>query len=127
MSADLRAAIAAANRKFMESFSLGDAAALAGYYTADAQLLPPSSDFVQGPGPIEQFWMGAIQMGIKKADLSTVELEHHGDTAIEIGKYSLSGEGGQSLDHGKYLVVWRNDGGAWKLHRDIWTSSVTPG
>jgi hypothetical protein len=22
-----------------------------------------------------------------------------------------------------YIVVWRNDSGSWKLHRDIWTTS----
>ena len=28
-----------------------------------------------------------------------------------------------TADSGKYLVVWKNDGGSWKLHRDIWTTS----
>jgi hypothetical protein len=28
------------------------------------------------------------------------------------------------IDEGKYVVVWKRVGGQWKLHRDIWTSSV---
>ncbi len=66
-------------------------------------------------------------MGIKTARLETLELESHGETAVEVGKYTLGGGEGQTLDQGKYVVVWKNDGGAWKLHRDIWTSSLPAG
>jgi uncharacterized protein (TIGR02246 family) len=124
MSQDVRAAIAAANQKFMDTFARQDAAGVAGLYTGDAQLLPANSDFVTGTSAIEEFWGGAIGMGIRSAELQTVELEAHGDTAVEVGKYALGGEGGLALDNGKYVVIWKNDGGTWKLHRDIWTSSV---
>jgi hypothetical protein len=33
-----------------------------------------------------------MDMGIKAAELETVKLEGRGDTAIEIGEYTLSGE-----------------------------------
>ena len=33
---------------------------------------------------------------------------------------------GKAIDHGKYLVIWRNQDGQWHLHRDIFTSSVAP-
>ncbi len=127
MSSDAHAAIAAANRRFMDSFSQGDAAGIAALYTRDGQLLPGNSDFVTGIPAIEGFWKGAMDMGIKTANLESLELEVHGETAVEVGKYTLEAEGGQTLDHGKYVVVWRNDGGTWKLHRDIWNSSLPPG
>jgi ketosteroid isomerase-like protein len=28
------------------------------------------------------------------------------------------------MDRGKYIVVWKDEGGKWKLHRDIWNSSL---
>jgi uncharacterized protein (TIGR02246 family) len=124
MSSELRAAIAASNQKFMDTFARGDAAGMARLYTSNGQLLPANSDFVTGSAAIERFWGGAMGMGIKSAHLETVELEDHGDTALEVGKYSLGGEGGQTLDQGKYVVVWKTEGGEWKLHRDIWTSSM---
>jgi len=52
--------------------------------------------------------------------------ESHGDTAIDIGKYTLSGEAGNVMDSGKYVVILKQEGGQWKLHRDIWNSSLTP-
>jgi ketosteroid isomerase-like protein len=30
---------------------------------------------------------------------------------------------GSVADAGKYIVIWKKDGGTWKLHRDIWTTS----
>ena len=127
MSPDVHAVIAAANQKFMETFARQDAAGMAGLYTGDGQLLPANSDFVTGTEAIEQFWGGAMAMGMKTAKLETIELESHGDTAVEVGRYTLGGEGGQTLDQGKFVVVWKNDGGDWKLHRDIWTSSLPAG
>jgi hypothetical protein len=55
--------------------------------------------------------------------LETIDVEAHGDTAIEIGRYRLLAAGDVVADQGKYIVVWKNDNGAWKLHRDIWTTS----
>jgi ketosteroid isomerase-like protein len=57
--------------------------------------------------------------------LEIVEAEDHGDTAVEIGRYTLSG-GGQVMDRGKYLVIWKQKDGQWQLHRDIWNTHVPP-
>jgi ketosteroid isomerase-like protein len=126
IAADPRTEIEAGNRRFMEAFSRGDAPSIAQLYTASAQLLPAHSDFVTGPTAIQRFWQGAMDMGLKEAVLETLELDAHGDTAHEVGRYTLKTAGGQVADAGKYLVVWKQEGGAWKLHRDIWTTSQLP-
>jgi ketosteroid isomerase-like protein len=108
----------------MNTFNRGDGAGMGGLYTENGQLLPPNSDIVSGHAAISAFWQGAMDMGIKTAKLETIELEGQGDEAIEIGKYILSGEGGASIDSGKFLVIWRKEGERWKLHRDIWNSSM---
>jgi len=125
--ADIRSAIAATNQNFMVMFGAGDAAGMAKAYTANGMLLPPQSDFVTGPDAIQAFWQGAMDMGLKDVKLETAELEILGETAIEVGKYTLSLVNGQVADAGKYVVIWKNDGGSWKLHRDMWNTSKTPG
>lgn len=115
-------AIAAANRNFMDTFARGDAQGMAALYTADGALLPTNSGTVQGQDAIAEFWGGAMGMGIETATLETVELEGDGSTAIEVGRYALGG-GGETVDEGKYIVIWKNEDGAWKLHRDIWNTS----
>lgn len=64
-------------------------------------------------------------MGFKAVRLETIEVVGGKETAIEIGKYLLSGETGNIMDRGKYVVVWQQVGGRWKLHRDIWNSSIS--
>ena len=123
MAVDTRTQIGSANSEFMKAFKRGDASAMANLYTAEAQLLPANSDFVRGPAAIRAFWQGVIDLGLKDASLETIEVEAHGDTAIEVGRYRLMAAAGAVADHGKYLVVWKNDSGTWKLHRDIWTTS----
>ena len=126
VSPEIKHAIAAANENFMTNFQQGDAAGVASLYTEDGQVLPPGSDFVTGRSAIQQFWQGAMDMGIKVVKLETVELDGQGDTAIETGKYTLTGEGGQIIDTGKYMVVWKQQEREWRLHRDIWNTSLPP-
>jgi uncharacterized protein (TIGR02246 family) len=123
MTSDIRAQIESANAQIGNAFKRGDATALANFYTSEAQLLPANSDFVQGAAAIRTFWQSAIDTGLTGASLETIEVEGHGDTAIEIGRYRLLAADDVVADQGKYIVVWKNDNGAWKLHRDIWTTS----
>ena len=125
-SSEVQAAIEAADEVFMATFERGDTAALADLYTENGQLLPAGSDFVTGKEAVQNFWQGAMEMGIKSVKLETIEVEGHGDTAIEEGKYTLRGESGNVMDRGKYIVIWKQQVGQWKLHRDIWTTSLTP-
>ncbi len=124
---DIRAAVAAGNQRFMIAVNRGDAAAMAAVYSSDAKVLPPGGEPVGGPAAIEAFWHGALQLGIKSARLETDEVELQGARAIEIGRYTLEGEAGRVLDRGKYLVVWRQEAGEWRLHRDIWNSNGSAG
>ncbi len=116
--------ITTANEQFMSAFRQQDAAGLAQLYTEKAELFPPRSDVITGREGTQSFWQGVMDMGIKAARLETVEVEDYGDTAFEVGRYTLEGAGGQVLDRGKYIVIWKQDGGQWKLHRGIWNSSI---
>ena len=124
MPTEVRNAIAATNAKFLEAFRQGDAAGLAATYTSNGQALPTNSDIIEGKTALQGFWQAALDMGLKSGTLDTIELDDCGDTVIEVGKYTLQVAGGQTVDEGKYLVVWKQEGGQWKWHRDIWNSSL---
>jgi uncharacterized protein (TIGR02246 family) len=123
MTSDTRREIESANAQFMSAFKRSDATAIGNLYTTGARLLPANSDFVRGTAAIRAFWQNVMNMGLKSASLETIEVEAHGDTAIEVGRYRLLAAGDALVDHGKYIVVWKNDNGTWKLHLDIWTTS----
>ena len=123
-SAETHDAIVAAQEQFMTAFGNSDDAALAALYTEDAQLMPSNSDFVSGNEAVQAFWKSVFDMGITNATLETLEVEGMGDTAYEVGKYTLFTEGEQVADSGKYIVIWKMMDGQWKLHRDIWNTSM---
>ena len=114
-----------ADDAFEKNFNQGNAAGIAELYTNDGMLLPTGSDFIKGKEAIRDFWQGAMNLGLKEAKLDILEVELQGDTVVEVGRYQLKGAGDEVLDQGKYLVVWKQEEGQWRLHRDIWNTSRT--
>ncbi|MFC1525825.1 YybH family protein [Candidatus Latescibacterota bacterium] len=123
-SAEIREAIVAADRVFSDTYRRGDAAGMGSLYTESGQLMPPNSDFVTGREGIQAAFQSFMDMGVKEIKLEALEVEGYGDTATEVGKYTLEAEAGSVIDQGKYIVIWKQEAGAWQLHRDIFNSSM---
>jgi uncharacterized protein (TIGR02246 family) len=122
---EVRSAIEAANAQFSAAAAKGDGAGLAALYAADGQVLPAGSDAIRGRDAIQKFWQGALDSGIAGVGLKTVEIFGQSPTVTEAGQYELSDKAGKVLDHGKYIVIWRREGGHWKLLRDMFSTNVT--
>lgn len=94
--------------------------ALDDVYTADARVLPPGSDLVQGRAQIKVFWQQAVEgLGVTDVKLTTVSAEAAGDSIIEVGRADLTLKESQIVTV-KYVVQWKQEGGTWKWHTDIW-------
>ena len=118
-----QAGIDATNRSFEQAAAGGDAAGMAAIYTEGGQILPPNGEIATGRTAIQTFWQAVLDMGIQKVTLETRELEVHGDTAWEVGKGDLYAANDQLVDTAKYIVVWKQEDGVWRWHRDIWNSN----
>jgi uncharacterized protein (TIGR02246 family) len=105
----------------------GNAAGFAEHYTDDALVMFQHTPTVVGREAILGFWQGVVDMGAKDATLETDEVIDCGDTLVERGHYTLTvGTGGEAtVDEGSYVVVWKRDGGALKLHWDIFHSDLS--
>jgi ketosteroid isomerase-like protein len=123
---NVRQAIEEADQKFMALYKQGDCAAVAALYSEDPILMPPGMDFVYGKEAIQKTFEAFRSMGIAELVFEVVEVDHCADHAIEMSRYKLLGAAGQQLDQGKFIVVWKREHGEWKLHRDIFNSSVPP-
>jgi uncharacterized protein (TIGR02246 family) len=124
---EVRAAIEAQNRAFGEAVHASDTAALGALYTQDGAVLPPGGARVTGRAAVTEFWGAALASGVANAVLTTEEVAYAGgDTATEVGSAVLSAKDGSVVDEGKYVVLWKQEAGAWRLHRDIWNSNRAP-
>jgi uncharacterized protein (TIGR02246 family) len=120
---EARAAIGAANRRAMEAFGRQDAASLALVYAEQAVALPPNAESVHGRAAIQQLWQGAFAAGLTACRIETDAVERAGDLAVEEGRYTLYAGDNQLADEGKYIQIWKREGGQWSSHRDIWNSN----
>ncbi|HEY6976452.1 MAG TPA: DUF4440 domain-containing protein [Chitinophagaceae bacterium] len=118
-----KSAISDLNAKFSDELRKGDSAAMASLYASDALVMPPNSEPVP-KDKIISVWGGAIRMGVKDIKLTTDDLTGNEEVVGETGKYEMYGDNNKLLDKGKYVVLWKNENGEWKLYRDIWNTSM---
>ena len=116
-----KAAIDAANAKWVEFFNKGDFDGVASLYTVDATAFPPGSAMVKGRAAIGAMWKGMAEQ-VSDPKLTTLDVKRLGSAAArEIGTFSLKIKSSPSKEvTGKYVVVWEKVGKEWKLATDIW-------
>jgi uncharacterized protein (TIGR02246 family) len=118
----LRDEIEAQGRKFEAAYNSGDMAAFARLYTEDARVLPPDAPVVKGRDGARGVFEGARAAGFQRVRLETEEVTPLGaDAAVEIGHGALIPAQGDEV-RVKYAVVWRREGGEWRLAVDTWNS-----
>jgi uncharacterized protein (TIGR02246 family) len=122
----VRSKIEDTNAQFMAAIGRGDTAGVAALYTEDALLMAPGAPAAKGKSAIQALLDGMVaQMGVPQLTLKTQQVEEIGDTAIEVGAYTL--EAGPVTDNGKYVVIWKRQGDdSWQLAVDIWNSDSPP-
>jgi uncharacterized protein (TIGR02246 family) len=118
---EVRDAVEAGNQAFIAAMLRGDAAAVSQLYTETAQVIAPGAPVARGRSAIAAAWQKTIDAGVKELSLQTAEVESAGDLASETGTVRMVAKDG-AVTQARYLVVWKREGGRWKLHRDIWNS-----
>lgn len=108
-----------------------DASAIAQLYTEDGAVMPPNSPIGKGRSAIEQIWSAMMQTpGFNLAIVpEQIVVSSSGDMALDRGTYRLAvaPDGTETIDNGKYVVVWQKVGGEWKAAADIFNSDLPIG
>jgi ketosteroid isomerase-like protein len=111
---------------FEQAFNRDDVDGAVALFTDDAQILPQNGPVVIGKANITEFLRDQMTPVVSfntDTDLSLVR----GDIAIEQGHYSVRNvRRGSDIEEGKYLHVWRNVGGQWKIYRIMYNTDVAP-
>lgn len=125
-----RSAIEETNAQFTAALGRGDIASVAALYTDDAIVMAPNAEMMRGRQAIKALFDGLIQqMGVPQLTLSTIQVDDLGDTACEIGAYTMKAQppGADPIsDNGNYVVIWKREGGNWRLAVDIWNTNLPP-
>ena len=104
----------------------GDAAAAAALYGDEAVEMPPGKPPIRGRAAIEAYYRGLFETcRFTEFELNHWELRADGDVGYAAGNSRQTlqpGTGAPTSDSGKYLVVLKRTGGAWKVAYAIYNS-----
>jgi uncharacterized protein (TIGR02246 family) len=124
------AEVAKVSDAYVKASQAGDAKAIAALYAEDAIEMPPNQPLVKGRAAIEQYY--TKQFGgtakVQSFTLTRIESKTSGDVGYEVGTYQQTITDGQNPmnDTGKYTVVLKRTGGAWKVAYAIYNSDTPP-
>ena len=120
---DLRAAMEASNKAWLDAFNTPTITAFPAMYTADAILIPGGmGPAAIGPEAITKFWEGAIKAGFKDHTFEIMETRADGNLAYLLSTWTVKqvksgGEESTLQGHTLRVLVKQSDG-TWqtKVH-----------
>ena len=92
-------------------------------FANDGVLMAPHYEGAYGQKPVERLLRQLGEAGYSDLRLETTRVEHSGDMAMEIGRFSVvvrKADGTLMPERGKYVKVWRRLG-VWRLMADCWS------
>lgn len=121
-TAAAKASLDSMNKNYDGRFRDSTTSYFAARYTADACVFPPNMPRVCGIEEITRFyWFGGdsqtLTLDIQGQEVSGTEQE-----VTEVGTYRVIDDEGTVMDEGKFIAIYRSEGGNWKVHREIWNS-----
>ncbi len=119
-------AIAASNSIFEAAIRTNDSSKYISRYSSDGCINPPNMAKMCGAAGLAAFFKGAISMGIKDLKLTTEDVIGGPEIVAETGTYQLFADAGKSVEKGKFIVLWKQENGEWKMYRDEWNSDAPP-
>ncbi|WP_438391759.1 YybH family protein [Caballeronia sp. DA-9] len=118
------AAIKAENARWADAFKQGDYQAIGRLYTDDGTLLQPGGDRVVGPAAIANYFTKGYA-GKTPDTVTFSDFEFYGNDQVvtEVSNSTIRSQDGELKSRGKQTLIFLKQGGAWKLHRDIWNDN----
>jgi len=129
---ELKAKFNETNKKFSKMMMDNDLEGMLDYYADNCISLPSYQPMMRGHDAMREAHKKQHEQGDMKITafaLTTTDVIAEGNMAIEIGTYTISmemPEMGAIDDHGKYMTVWENQGGDWKIRADTWNTDMNP-
>ena len=117
---------------YESSLEAGDIEAWLSLWTEDGVQMPPNEPPVIGKNQLRTRNGGALDIFAVEIDITNQEVGVAGDWAFSRGIYTATfapKDGSEPIPvDGKFMTILKRQGdGAWKIHRDIFNSSVAPG
>lgn len=120
----VKAHIIKMNESYTQRFTTKDSIYFADRYCKDAQVLSPNIPVVASRDSIIKFFRGDGSGTDVKMELPIGNVYGDEDLVVEEGTYNFPDGKGGSFDKGKFIALWKQEDGKWKLYREIWNTDL---
>lgn len=118
----VKAVLDSMNKEYDGRFRDSTTTYFAARYTNDACVFAPNLPRVCGIEAITKFyWFNGDSQTIT-LDIKGEEVSGTSSEVSEVGNYRVIDDEGTVLDAGKFIAIYRNENGVWKVYREIWNS-----
>ena len=110
------------NKTYGLRFKTSDSALYADRYCTNAVALPPEAPAVRGRDSIRSYYYSnGANRGLEIV-ITAEQIYGSAELVVEEGVYDFPDGKGGSFDKGKFIALWKQEEGKWKLFREIWNS-----
>ena len=106
------------------AFNAKDVDKILSLYTDNSVFMPPNKPLLRGRDPLKSFYNGLLSGGSHDLKLTPDDVAGAGPIGYESGSYSMMN--GERHDRGKFLFIFRNMSGTWKIEYTSWSSDLPP-
>ncbi|HTS36622.1 MAG TPA: nuclear transport factor 2 family protein [Candidatus Solibacter sp.] len=120
---DVESLLRGLTQDFSMAFNTGNYDQAAALFAHDGVFMAPLQEPAYGQKPVERMLRDLGEAGYSDLRLETTRVEHSGDMAMELGRYTVvvrAANGTLVPERGKYVKVWRRLG-AWLIIADSWS------
>ena len=108
---------------FSQYYVDGDYDGMVSIYTEDGKIMPPGTEIIEGHEAIRRRWVLPEGVRVAHHQSTPVEISVHGNTAYDAGYYegtTIRADGTSVSWKGKYVIIWSQENGQWRMKYDIW-------
>jgi ketosteroid isomerase-like protein len=120
-----RRVIAQQNARFTHAHVTGDIATIDSMFTPDAKSFPPGSAAVSGLPALHDFTVEYIKAGVTEFREETTDFYGNTEFIVDAGTYVVTYGPTHVTERGKYLNVWTQIDGRWKIKANMWNTDAT--
>ncbi|HUF90199.1 MAG TPA: SgcJ/EcaC family oxidoreductase [Gemmatimonadota bacterium] len=113
--------------RFVAMVEADDLEGIVGLYAEDARFMPPNAPAAYGRDAIREAWRPLLDLPSLTFEPVTIVVADSREQAVDIGEYraEIPLPGGTTIsDVGKYMVVWLEEDGEWRIFADIFNSDL---
>ena len=109
------------NNRFTDAHIAGNVATIDSMFLSDARSYPPGARAAVGLPAIHALTVDFLKAGISEFREETTAFYGNAELVIDEGVYVLTyGQG--VTERGKYMNVWKNVNGDWRIQANIWNT-----